>query len=165
MEQTIEFDVKMKVKDMYQFLLYHTYSRFSGWFGVILSLWAIVMLVMNYETYDDQRKLILFVIGLLFTIVNPIMLLSKAHQQVVLNPVYKKPLHYKISDAGITIAQEDQEQTMEWNQMYQYHEFCGSIFVYTSKIHAFIFPAKQMGEQKGAIKQCLMEHFQKTDKA
>ncbi len=160
MEQSIEFDVKMKTKDMYQFLLYHTYSRFSGWFGVFLSLGAIFLLVKNFDMYDDQRRLILFVIGLLFTVVNPIMLLSKAYQQVKLNPVYKKPLHYAISDIGITIAQEEQEQTMEWEQMYKYHEFCGSIYVFTSRIHAFVFPASQMGEQKDSIKRFLAEHFQ-----
>lgn len=158
MEQQLEFDVKMKTMDMYKFLIYHTYSRFSGWFGVILSIVAIFMLVTGYDTLDDAGKLVLFVIGLLFTVVNPIMLLSKAQQQIVGNAVYKKPLHYVLSEAGITVSQEEQEETMPWEQVRRMKQFRGELFVYTSKIHAFIFPFSQMGEAASEITEYIAAH-------
>ena len=157
MEQ-LKFQVKMKVKDMYRFLLYHTYSHVSGWFGVVLSLIAIYMLVTQYDTLDDMGKMILFVIGLLFTVVNPLMLLSKAQQQIAGNPVYRKPLCYMLDDTGIQISQDDQEQSMSWEQVIAVKRFWGEVMVYTSKKHAFVFPVSQMGEDASRIIDYIEEH-------
>ncbi len=158
MEQQLTFDVKMKTMDMYKFLIYHTYSRFSGWFGILLSIGAIIMLVTEYDTLDDGGRLILIIIGLLFTIVNPIMLLSRAQQQIAGNAVYRNLLHYTLSEEGITVSQEEQSETMPWEQVCKVRQFRGEMIVYTSRIHAFIFPVEQMGENAAGITAYIEEH-------
>lgn len=159
MEKQIEFDVNMKTGIMYKFLLCHTYSGFGGWFGVILSLIAIFLLVTSYDSYDDAGKLILVVIALAFTVLNPLMLLSKAKQQVISNAVYKKPLHYTLTEDGIVISQEEQSETMPWDRIQKIRQFSGVLIVYTSKVHAFIFPLNQMGEQADAVKEYINRHY------
>ncbi len=159
MEEQIEFDVKMKTKDMYQFLLYHTYGRISGWFGVLLSVISIIMLVTGFDTYDDAGKMVLVVIALAFTVVNPLMLLSKAMQQVANNPTYKKPLHYAVTNEGITISQDEQSQTMSWENIKKVKQFSNVLIVYTSKVHAFVFPLDQLTGCGDALKKCIDIHY------
>lgn len=159
MDNKIEFDIKMRTKDMYKFLLCHTYSSFSGWFGVILSLIALGLLVMDFDGYDDAAKLVLIMIALAFTVLNPLMLLSTAKRQVLTNAVYKKPLHYTLTEEGIAVSQDDQEETMLWDRIRKVKQFGGVYIVYTSKVHAFIFPLDQLGEVGDKVKTCVASHL------
>lgn len=159
MDRQIEFDVKMRTRDIYKFLLCHTYSGFGGWFGVILSVIAIVLLVTDFNSYDDAGKMVLIMIALAFTVVNPIMLLSKAKQQVLTNAVYKKPLHYAFTEDGIKVSQEEQEETMSWDRLQKTRQFSGVFIVYTSRVHAFIFPLDQLGELADAVTNCVAAHL------
>lgn len=159
MDKQIEFDIKMRTKDIYKFLLYHTYSGFGGWFGVILSVIALVLLITDFNSYDDAGKMVLIVIALAFTVVNPIMLLSKAKQQVLTNAVYKKPLHYTFTEEGIQVSQEEQAETMPWDRLQKAKQFGGVLIVYTSKVHAFIFPLDQVGELSDAVTGCIDSHL------
>lgn len=159
MDKQIEFDINMRTKDMYKFLLCHTYSSFGGWFGVMLSVIAIILLVTGFDSYDDAGKMILLVIALAFTVLNPLMLLSKAKQQVLTNAAYKKPLHYTFTEEGISVSQEEQAETMPWERLKKTKQFGGVFIVYTSKVHAFIFPLDQLGEVSDAVKECVASHL------
>ena len=159
MDRQIEFDIKMRTKDIYKFLLCHTYSGFGGWFGVILSVIAFVLLVTDFDRYDDAGKMVLIVIALAFTVVNPFMLLSKAKQQILTNAVYKKPLHYAFTGEGIKVSQEEQEEIMPWDRLQKTKQFGGVLIVYTSKVHAFIFPLDQIGELSDAVTECIASHL------
>lgn len=159
MDRQIEFDIKMRTKDIYKFLLCHTYSGFGGWFGVILSMIAIILLVTDFNRYDDAGKMVLIMIALAFTIVNPLMLLSKAKQQVLTNAVYKKPLHYTFTEEGIEVSQEGQAETMPWGGLQKKKQFSGVLIVYTSKVHAFIFPLDQIGELSDVVTECIASHL------
>ena len=50
----IEFDVNMKAGDLYDYMLRHTYSGFSGLFGSVVGM--IMMLGANYVSrkYTDK---------------------------------------------------------------------------------------------------------------
>ncbi len=159
MDRQIEFDVKMRTKDLYKFLICHTYSGLHGWFGVFLSVIAIFLLVTSYDSYDDAGKMILIVIALAFTVVNPLMLLSKAKQQILTNPAYKAPLHYMLTEEGIAVSQGEESQEVAWNMLTRQRKFGGVLMVYTSKVHAFIFPLDQVGEDAQAVEQCISEHL------
>lgn len=163
MDNKIEFDIKMRTKDMYKFLLCHTYTSFSGWFGVILSLVAFALLVTDFNGHDDTEKLVLIMIALAFTVFNPLMLLSTAKRQVVSNAVYKEPLHYAFTDEGIVVSQKDQEETMPWDKIRKVKQFSGVYIVYTSKVHAFIFPLDQLGETGDDVKSCIASRLNQQE--
>ena len=77
---------------MIDFVMHHTYSSISGWFGVILSVAALIYLAVGFNQYDNFMKLMLIFIGVLFTIINPLMLRSKAKKQVTSNKSFETPI-------------------------------------------------------------------------
>ena len=74
----IEFDVELTAKDLYRFSMRHTYSGVSGIFGVVISLACWIILAVRFGALDTTAKLALFIIGCLFTIVQPVMLYGKS---------------------------------------------------------------------------------------
>ena len=81
----IEFDVELTAKDLYRFSMRHTYSGVSGIFGVVISLACWIILAVRFGALDTTAKLALFIIGCLFTIVQPVMLYGKSAAQAKQN--------------------------------------------------------------------------------
>lgn len=160
--QEIKFEVNMKTKNMFAFLVNHTYSTFSGIFGVLLSLGALVMLITTYQDGDDTKIVVLVIVSLLFTIVNPILLFIKAKKQVLLNPMYKNPIEYVFCTEGIKVTQGDQEGVLHWADMQQIKETKTILIIYTTKIHAFIFPLDAIGNQLDKVHELMAEQLKES---
>jgi hypothetical protein len=141
--------VNMKVRYMYSFLFQHLHRSFRGIFGVVLSLAALVMFFLSLgEDADATRLIILLIIGLLFTVVNPVMLWFKAQQQVILSPVFKKPLTYAFSEEGMTVIQEEQSQFLEWNKVVAVRKTGTVLIIYTSRNSGSILAWKELGKSR-----------------
>ena len=92
-------------------------------------------------------QLMFLAVGLLILLYLPVSLFLKAKQQS-LNPAFKKPLHYKLTEEGVTVSQGEEEQSQKWEDMYKAGSTLGSILLYTGKRSASIFPKKQLREQE-----------------
>ncbi len=147
MKEEITFDVNMKAKYMYRFMLYHNYTTFGSLFGVLLSLFAMILLITTFKEQTDMGKGILLFISLLWTIINPIMLRARAKRQVLMNSSYKKALTYTISGEGITVSQDENSESIEWDKIIKVVLTKNQLLVYSSKIHAFIFPLQEIGDK------------------
>lgn len=145
------FDVKMTAKEVFRFSIHHSYFRLSGVIGILMSLMAVVILVSSFQNLGDQNKVVLLIVALWFTVLEPLTLLSRAKSQAKRNPAYKKPLTYTLNEEGITVSQEEQSQSIAWNQLMKIVETSSQYLVYSSKIHAFVFPKSAMGEQQMQI--------------
>ncbi|MBR6224014.1 MAG: YcxB family protein [Lachnospiraceae bacterium] len=159
MKDRYEFDISMRVSDMRAFMFYSNYRGFSGWFGVILSLAALGLLIANFSSYDTGARLVLGFLAALFTIVNPLMILMKAPQTVKLNPVYKKPLHYVLDEGGITISQDETDQSIEWSTGYKLIIKKNAYYLFTAKRFAFIFPKDELGGEAEEIREYIEKHI------
>lgn len=144
MEGSIECQIKIHKKDMRHFLFHHTYSRFSGWFGIIISLIALVMIIIGRNTYSVAEMIILAVVALLFTVIRPLQIVQQASRQVSRQKMFLKPIIYNICRDGIVIRQDEQFANVLWEQIRNVVETKKAIFVYTSPIMAFILPKDQM---------------------
>ena len=69
----IDFDVDLDTNDLYSFMLRHTYSGISGIFGVIISLGSLVICALKYKELDRTAIAALIIIGLIFTVIQPVM--------------------------------------------------------------------------------------------
>lgn len=140
----VELDVRIKAKDLYDFLLVHSYSQLSGLFGSILG--AIMIMV------GASNKQWIFVIGggalLLYL---PWVLFIKSRQQILGNPSFKESFKYRLDDEGITISQGDISETHEWSTIVKAISTPRSIIVYTSRVNATIFPKSEMRDKKNAV--------------
>lgn len=150
--------VKLSVMDMYYFMLRHTYTAFSGWFGIIISVAAFVLFLCGVGRGDKAASFALIFLSLLFTLINPLILFTKSWKQVKLSPMFQKPVSYGFGDEGIEVRQEDERAVIFWDEVVQAVCKKNHIIIYMSKIRAFILPVKQLKEENAKITDLIREH-------
>lgn len=134
----LEFEVKITSGVLYDFLMYHNYSKISDLIAnAIGALMLIGGIVNGYVPF--------IICGAVLLTFMPIVLLWKATRQRLATPIFQKPLHYKLSEEGICVSQDDKAETIGWDQMYKAVSTPKSIVVYTTRVNACIFPRKDLG--------------------
>lgn len=151
----IRITANMKTQYMYTFLLQHTYRSFSGIFGIGISVAAAVLLVIQWNQLEDTNRVILFIVALLFTVCNPLMLYSRARRQVMMSESYKQPLLYIFHEDGILVELGEQQQDIAWSNIREVRSYKQELIIYTSKVHAFILGNAELGEQREEVERLI----------
>ena len=147
----VEFDVKITAADLYDYMLSHTYNSFSGLFGSVVGAMFVVM-------YFYVGYFLYLIAGVVILLYIPCSLFMRAHKQVALNEAFKKPLHYALTDEGVTVSQGENEMFQEWDVVYKAKSTNRSLLIYTSKVNAWIFPKRDLGKDKEAVIQLISAH-------
>ncbi len=148
----MEFDVKVTVDVLYDYLLFHTYTSFSGMLGTLVG----VMLVMGFVS---TRYVIYLIAGVALIAYLPGALFLRAMQQVQNTPAFKQPLHYRMTDEGVCVSQGESEEQQSWDSCVKVVSTGRSIILYTSRTTASIFPKKDLGDKKDALIQMISTHM------
>lgn len=148
----LEFDVNINASVLYDYMLHHTYMSFSGLFGSAVGALFIV-------AYGINGNLYFLIAGLIVILYIPWTLFIRSRKQALSNPAFKNPLHYKMTDEGVTVSQGEFEEFKEWSGMVKANASNRSIFLYTSKINAWIFPKKDLGEKKDYVIEMISTHL------
>ena len=148
----LEFDVKVDSKVLYDYMLHHTYNSAAGILGTVVGALMIIAFSMG-------RGVLFLIAGIVVLAYLPWTLFIKSRQQALMTPAFKKPLHYKLDDEGITVSQDDSEEKQEWGQIYKAVSTGKSIIVYTSKVNASIFPKKDLGENRAKVIEIISTHM------
>lgn len=148
----VEFDVKINAGVLYDYLLYHTYTSLSGLLGTIVGVF--LLLAFTGTKYPIYLIAGVVVIGYL-----PFSLFLKAKQQEQFTPAFKKPLHYKMTEEGICVSQDESIEQQSWESCVKAVSTKSSIILYTSKTSASIFPRKDLGEKKEALIAMISTHM------
>ena len=136
----IEFDVQMTTAKMYDYMLYHTFHSFSGIMGEVVG-------VMLIACFIASHKPLYLIAGIIVVLYLPVALFMNVKKQVMLNPVFKEPLHYTLDEEGITVASGDATDSQKWEDMHKAVSTGKSIVIYTNKINACIFPKTDLGDK------------------
>lgn len=148
----IEFDVNMTWKDLYDYMLHHTYGSLSGLIGAVAGA---LMVVAGFSGAGGLCT----IAGVIILLYLPITLLLKAKQQFLANAAFKKPLHYKLTEEGIEVSQGEEVQSQKWEDMHKAVSTTKSLIVYTTPVNATIFPKKDLGEQASAVIAIISTHM------
>lgn len=148
----IELDVKIEAKDLYDYMLRHTYNSASGIVGSCAGALLIVL-----ATLTGQWLYLVF--GLILLLYLPWTLFLRSRQQALTNPGFQKPLHYRLDEEGLTISQEEDSVQYLWTDMHRAVSTGRSIILYTSPINATIFPKEQMGDKKALVIEIISTHL------
>lgn len=148
----IEFDVKMNSGILYDYMMHHTFSSFPGIFGTVVGALMIIIAYAN-------KQFLLLAAGLIILVYQPWTLFLRSKKQMLNNPSFKKPLHYKLTEEGIEVSQEDAVESQKWEDMYKAVSTGSSIIVYTSRVNACIFPKKDIGENKYKVIEMISTHM------
>ena len=148
----IEFDVQMTVSKMYDYMLYHTFRSFSGIMGEVVG-------IMLIACYFASHKILYLLAGIVVVLYLPIALYINAKKQVMLNPVFKTPLHYILDEEGITVSSGDATDSQKWSDMHKAVSTGKSLIIYTNKINACIFPKSDLGNKLADVIKMISTHM------
>lgn len=148
----IEFDVKVTAGVLYDYLLYHTYTSLSGMLGTLVGVFLIM-------AFLSTKYVIYLIAGVVLIAYLPGALFLRAMQQVQNTPAFKKSLHYKMTDAGISVSQDENEENQSWDSCVKAVSTGRSIILYTSRTAASIFPKRDLGDKKEALIQMISTHM------
>jgi membrane-bound ClpP family serine protease len=162
MERKIEFDVVITSKDMYDFLLKHFYTSFSGIFGVIISVGALIFFFLGIGKRDIYQLLLLLILGLLFTVIQPLQMKGKAAAQIKANPMFLEPIHFLFDEEGMTVSQKEEKALLSWEDIRKVKESKRSFFIYATSINANIIPKAQAGEELLQLRELIKERLPKS---
>lgn len=148
----LEFDVQMDSKILYDYLICHAYSGASGILGTCIGVMLFLMFANNHNP-------LCLVFGIVLILYIPIELKFHAKKIMVLNSVYKKPIHYNMGAEGVTVSQGEASQTLEWSGFTKAINTKHSIVLYSGKNNASIFPRKQLQEEIPGIIAIIVENM------
>lgn len=151
MVDTKTITVKMTYQSLCSYIMNTYYRGFQGISGLILGFGSLILMVVGWQSLTWKQKVILGIVAGIFLVMNPLMLMFKAFQQFKLSPSYKKPLDYIFSDNGITVRQEEASQEIPWENVCRLFMTGKILAVYTSRLHAFVIPLSDLGEERGKI--------------
>lgn len=153
----VTINAKLTTKEMFNFLMYSNYYTFGGITGILLSVGALAVCLINInnEQVRIEYKIALFVIGLIYTVIQPIMLYKKAAAQVKNSDSINKPLTYIFDENGITISLGEEKVTHKYEDVFMIKSTRVSVFVYITRYRAFILPKKDIGENMNVFKELL----------
>lgn len=152
----LRFSVQMRIKDMYRFLLHHGYSGISGVINLLITVGAIALLILGVGD-TTTAKVMLVIVALLFSVINPVYLYYKAAKQVKLTPMFAKPLDYLINEEGITVSQGEEQLLIEWKDLRRAVETNKDFYIYLSLTRAYIFPKTAVKEEMASQLRCMIE--------
>lgn len=155
----VKFSVKVTVKDMFAFLMHHSYRGGSLIADAIVTFGAIGLLLAGFGKGDPVKTVALIFVAMLFTVIHPLQLYSKARKQVKNNEVFKSPLDYVLTEEGIALSQGEQSQSITWGDVYQVREYKSQILVYTGRVYAFIWPKRALSECENEVRELFKKHL------
>ena len=92
--------------------------------------------------------------SLLFTVINPIMLLRRAQKQVKRNPGFSTPIEYTFTKKGFTMQQGEEKATAEWKDLWKVRD--GKKYLYLYRNLYLILIIKNVTEWRPTMKKILL---------
>ena len=124
----LELDVKIESKDLYDYMLRHSYNSPSGILGSCFGALLVVLAVLT-----GQWMYLVF--GIIMLAYLPWTLFLRSKKQALTNAGFQKPLHYVLDDTGVTISQGEESVQYLWEEMVKAVSTGRSIILYLSLIH------------------------------
>ncbi|MGN0203997.1 MAG: YcxB family protein [Coprococcus sp.] len=156
--ENVEFKIKLSVTDLYYFMMYHYYTKISGIFGIVLSLAALIILCIRFSSLDSTGKMLLIIIALLFTVINPVMLWTKAAGQITSNKSLGGELTYALDGEHLVIKLGEEQADIPWEQVTKVKDNGRELVVYVTAARGYIWPKRQIREQYDHIIACLKKN-------
>ena len=155
----VKFSVRVQVKDMFTFLMHHSYCGVQLIVDLVITVGAIALLATGFGIGSVDTTFVLVVLALLFTVINPLQLYSRAKKQVTKNEVFAKPLDYVLNDEGITMSQGEVTQSFAWGDIYQIKEYKSMFAVYTGRVYACIWPKRELATCENEVRELFRKHL------
>ena len=135
--------VQMTDKILYDYLIHHAYTHFPG-------IMSVCFAVLGLLFYARTSEIIYLALAVLLIFYLPVNLGYRAKVQMM-SPVFKEPIDYEVSEAGIRMRQNEAESLATWDMIEKAVSTKKSIVMYTGKNSATIFPREALGDDLTAF--------------
>lgn len=146
MKERIRLVVKTGLKDLYTFMLYHTYTSFNGIFGLVCGILCLVA-GLGFAERLGSWFIVADIIGVWYTAGTPFILYTKAIKQTKKSIVFKNDIIYFMDSAGFTVKVAQESVRAEWSEVTKVAAVFGRIYIYMGRNNAHILPTDQLGTQ------------------
>ncbi len=141
----VTFEVTMKTNYMFSFLFYNSYYGVRGGINYALSAVAIVALLCGFGD-SPIATFFLVLLALLFTVIEPLMLLFKAFRQVHTSESFKLPMTYTFAENAFYLQQGEVRQQAPWELVLLVRETRDLFILFTGGNNAILLPKDQIEE-------------------
>ncbi|MHB8128291.1 MAG: YcxB family protein [Mobilitalea sp.] len=138
--------VKMKSEFIYDLLLFHTFSKFSGFLVNVLGLAVIITggLMLGLDKIQLLQALLYVAAGILFLSYTPFTLKRRA-KQLAKAPQYQSEIIYDFDETGIKEEMSEKVNSYPWSQVEKAISTPKNIAFYVGKEEALILPKENFG--------------------
>lgn len=157
MQDEISVTIKVSAKDMFWFMMNHTYRKISGIISVIFSLGALSLFIYTYGTVEIQYSIILAICAALFTIIDPCLIYMRAVKQVALVPAVKQPIQYTFTKNGFSMNNGNEEAKADYQDLWKIKETKHYFYLYGNRVRANILEKKQMNGKEKQISEWIKQ--------
>ena len=148
----LTFQTKITTGILYDYMLHHTYNSPSGIIGSTVG----ALLIVGFFRTSNFLYLAAGIVLLLYL---PCSLYISSMKQMAGTPAFQTPLSYRITEEGIEVSQGDASQLQKWDDMYKAVSTRSSIIIYNTKVNAWIFPRRDMGELTPKVIELISTHM------
>lgn len=145
--------VHMTKEALFDFLLFHTYSKFNGFLVNILGSGIAFMGIILYS--GGKTTIgglgVYLAAAILFLSYIPFLLKVRANKQVKENSEYCNPVDYTFSAEGIKVESHDSIENFLWEQIDRAVVTPKTIGIYYGEDKAMILPKEDFGDQFSPI--------------
>lgn len=151
--------VKMKKEFIYDLLLFHTYSKFSGFLINVLGL-AIILtggLMLKIDEINLNQALLYVLAGIIFLSYTPFTLKMKA-KKMMKEERYQSEIAYAFNEEGINEELLGKTNNYAWSQVEKAISTPKDIAFYVGKEEALILPKESFGDNFMVVMKLIAEN-------
>lgn len=155
-----EFDIKISDRDLFLFQIYNAYHGTQGWAAIILAGVAVAMYCTKFGQVPIGYSILYLVFAVVFALYIPVSLFLQAKAQFKRTKAFQDAMHYALTDEGIDITAGEEKGQLPWNMVYKVVCTKDYLYVFGSRVNAYIIPLDQIAIQKSEIKTILADKLE-----
>lgn len=140
----VKVDVEMTTKKLFKYMMANTAFGVAGKIKWGVSLMALVMLPFALTLDNNMIPMGLFMIVLMYLIIQPFLLLTSAKKQMIENPVFKATMYFTFDEAGMALNQTIDSGMMPWEDIWMMRETGDMFLVYLQPGRALVVSKESM---------------------
>lgn len=160
-DDQVSVKVQIKTQDLFRFMFFHSFSKFFGKVILVLALISVIMLPISFFGFHDMYMTMAFlIIVVMYVIVTPLSWLSQAHRQATMNPVFKNPMLFIVSQEQLQIKQYTGMVELDWGRIAKIKQTRYDYLLYVNQNQAYVLPKKCVHQQQTDLLNRLFDQVQ-----
>ena len=157
----IEFDIKLKPKDLFAFNMYQSYTSVHGLFSIVIAIVVFIMAGYTFRTVSLGYTILYIAFGIVFLIYIPGTLWLRVNHTMKTNEILAGNLHFEVSWESIKVKAKEDEGVLHWDEIYKIIGRKNLVLIYSDRIHAYVVPREQLGDKYDAFKEIATQKLEK----